>query len=292
MTFQAKKRNRMVKGHFTPLPASLFASTGWQALSATALRLFGFMAGADSDVHSGDGRFGFTYEDFVDRGIHRHAIAPALRELEEAGIIKRVLKGHGGEKANNSSMSFYRLTTYAADGPQAFLEPLTREEWLIRLAKARAAKDMKHACNVNQKSESYGFLKPPVTLNDTGPVTLNDTPLAGASDVERHATTKPPVTLNDTISNNPSIISASEQMESDPVRQPANPGAPSGSSPASRTELWLERAYGGDEALSAARAHIFSSAPIPLEGRTGESPPSGLAPDRVSAVLGKYPGQS
>jgi hypothetical protein len=99
VTFQAKKRDRLVAGHFTTIPASFFASTAWEALSLTAMRIFGFMAAADADVHAGDGRVGFSYDDLVKRGVDRGAIAPALRELEEAGIIKRVWKGHGGEKA-------------------------------------------------------------------------------------------------------------------------------------------------------------------------------------------------
>ena len=123
------------------------------------MRLFGFMVGADSRVHSGDGRVGFSYDEFVKRGIGRNNIAPALRELEEAGIICRVWKGHGGEKATASSVSFYRLTTYASDAPQAFLEPLTREEWLTRLDDARKAKDLHHAHNGRQRSKPNGVRK-------------------------------------------------------------------------------------------------------------------------------------
>jgi DNA-binding PadR family transcriptional regulator len=175
---QAKKRDRLVSGTFTPVPASLFESKAWEALSLTALRIFGFMVGADSHVRDGDGRIGFSYDDFVERGVHRHAVGPALRELEEAGVISRVWKGHGGEKARSSSVSFYRLTTYAADGPQAFLEKLTREEWVTRLAKARAAKDLHHAHNGKQKNKMNGVRK-----ERNVPVTLNDT---GTSDAERH----------------------------------------------------------------------------------------------------------
>ena len=151
--FKAKKRDRLVAGKFTTIPASFFESTAWQALSPTALRIFGFMAGADANVHSGDGRVGFSYDDLVKRGVDRGSIAPALRELAEAGAAKRVWKGHGGEKATASSVSFYRLTTYAADGPQAFLETLTREEWRVRFAKVREAKDLHHLItgNRNQK---------------------------------------------------------------------------------------------------------------------------------------------
>jgi DNA-binding PadR family transcriptional regulator len=171
MTFHAKKRDRLVAGTFTPVPASLFESKAWEALSPTAMRIFGFMVGADSHVYDGGGHIGFSYDDFAKRGVDRHAIAPALRELEEAGIIKRVWKGHGGEKAKASSVSFYRLTTYASDGPQAFLEPLTREEWLTRLAKARATKDLHHAHNGKRKTKMNGIWKErnePVGVNHTG----------------------------------------------------------------------------------------------------------------------------
>jgi hypothetical protein len=146
------KRNRMVEGHFTPLPASLFASTAWEALSPTSMKLFGFMVAADAKEQRDDGRFAFTHAYFVKRGIGHNNIASALRELECAGIIKRVLKGFGGPDARNRSASFYRLMTYKADGPQAFLEPLTRDEWIERLTKAKAAKDMSHDRNDKQKS--------------------------------------------------------------------------------------------------------------------------------------------
>jgi hypothetical protein len=175
---RAKKRDRLVAGTFTPLPSSLFASTVWEALSATAMRLFGFMVGADANIHSGDGRVGFSYDDFVKRGVDRGAIAPALRELAETEAIKRVWKGHGGENAAARSVSFYRLTTYAADGPQAFLEPLSREEWIIRLANARNAKDLHHAHNGKQKSKMNGVRKErksSVGFNRTGSVGFNRT---------------------------------------------------------------------------------------------------------------------
>lgn len=191
--YKAKKRDRLVAGHFTPVPSSFFESKAWEALSPTAMRIFGFMAEADANVHSGDGRVGFSYDDLVKRGVHRHAIAPALRELEEVGASKRVWKGHGGENAAARSVSFYRLTTYASDGPQAFLEPLTRKEWLTRLAAARAAKDLHHVHNLKPKSKMNGVRKErksSVTLNDTGSVTLNDTRPPSLSDVKRHATPK------------------------------------------------------------------------------------------------------
>ena len=44
--YQAKKRDRIVAGKFTTLPASLFESKAWEALSPTAMRIFGFMVGA------------------------------------------------------------------------------------------------------------------------------------------------------------------------------------------------------------------------------------------------------
>jgi hypothetical protein len=152
MSYHSKKRDRMVEGRFTPLPASLFTSTAWEALSPTAMKLFGLMVAADANEQRDDGRFPFTHADFIKRGIGHNNIGPALRELECAGIIKRVLKGFGGPDAKNRSASFYRLTTYKADGPQAFLEALPREEWIARLTMAKAAKDMSHDRNDKPKA--------------------------------------------------------------------------------------------------------------------------------------------
>ena len=77
MTFQANRRDRLVAGTFTPVPSSLFASTAWEALSQTALRLFGLMVGADARVHSGDGRVGFSYDEFVKRGNRSQQYRPS-----------------------------------------------------------------------------------------------------------------------------------------------------------------------------------------------------------------------
>jgi hypothetical protein len=56
-----------------------------------------------------NGRLPVTYDDFVRYGIHRHAIAPAIRELAALGFIEITQRGRAGN-AEFRSPSMYRLT--------------------------------------------------------------------------------------------------------------------------------------------------------------------------------------
>ena len=157
-------------------------------------------------------------------------------------------KGHGGEKARSSSVSFYRLTTYAADGPQAFLKPLTRDEWTARFAKARAAKDLHHSRNGKQKS-IIKLRIDAVPETGTSPVPETGTRPPRASPRNRDKTPQP-VPETGTIPNNGVHWAAT----------------PAGTPPAYElkqgerlTDEWLARAYGGEKELASARGRNVRS---------------------------------
>jgi hypothetical protein len=50
-----------------------------------------------------------TYEDFIEYGVHRHSIAPAIREAVALGFIEVTKRGRGGN-AESRVPSLYRLT--------------------------------------------------------------------------------------------------------------------------------------------------------------------------------------
>jgi hypothetical protein len=56
-----------------------------------------------------NGHLPVTYEDFVRYGIHRHAIAPAIRELVALGFIEITQRGRAGNREFRLP-SMYRLT--------------------------------------------------------------------------------------------------------------------------------------------------------------------------------------
>ena len=82
-----------------------------------ALSLSGHLAMARIETefahHGGrpdlNGKLIVTFTDFETYGIHRHSIAPALRELEALGFIERTRKGVAGNAGYRCSNQF-RLT--------------------------------------------------------------------------------------------------------------------------------------------------------------------------------------
>jgi hypothetical protein len=65
-----------------------------------------------------NGHLPATYEDFVRYGIHRHAIAPAIRELQMLGFIEIIARGRAGNREFRSP-NRYRLTYCPAKGEPA-----------------------------------------------------------------------------------------------------------------------------------------------------------------------------
>jgi hypothetical protein len=129
-----------VNGKFVALPAALSGSTAWQALSHTALRIFGLMCAThiNSWRPEGDGRFDLSYATIASAGVTLDAIPPALCELEVAGIAKRGLKGYGGPIANRSSSQYH--LTFLGTGPHAFEEERSIADWKRIFPEARGSK--------------------------------------------------------------------------------------------------------------------------------------------------------
>jgi DNA-binding GntR family transcriptional regulator len=84
-------------------------SPAYRVLSQAAHRILARIE-VELGRHGGkdNGKLPVTTDDFVEYGIHRHAIGPAIRELEELGFIE-VIRGHVG-KAGQRRPSLYRLT--------------------------------------------------------------------------------------------------------------------------------------------------------------------------------------
>jgi hypothetical protein len=133
-----------------------------------------------------------TFENFIDYGIDRASIAPALREGEALGFFRITARGRGGNREYRKPNKFY-LTFAVGRGSRA--EPPTDEWRKIKTVKeakaiaraARAAKDQravahgkKHAEKRTQKQKpgarkSYASMLQTHTETENVPVRELDT---------------------------------------------------------------------------------------------------------------------
>jgi hypothetical protein len=95
-----------------------------------------------------NGKLPVTTDDFVEYGIHRHAVSPAIRELEELGFIQ-VIRGLAA-KAAQRRPSLYRLTYL----PSVSEEPTN--EWTAVLT-IEAAEEIAKQARSRKAAEKAGF---------------------------------------------------------------------------------------------------------------------------------------
>jgi hypothetical protein len=87
-------------------------SPAYRALSRSA-RMVMSRIEIELAAHGGNdnGRLPVTTEDFVEYGMHRTSVAPAIREAEALGFIRVTERGRGGNAEHRSPNKFY--LTYA-----------------------------------------------------------------------------------------------------------------------------------------------------------------------------------
>jgi hypothetical protein len=97
-----------IDGPFAPRLITMLKSPAYRALSLSAHRILARLE-IELYQHGGEdnGKLIVTYDHFVEHGIDRDAIAPALRELEALGFIEIPERGRAG---NWHEPSKYRLT--------------------------------------------------------------------------------------------------------------------------------------------------------------------------------------
>lgn len=113
-----RSRRTQIDGQFAARLIEMLESPTFQALSLSARRVLDRLE-IELAHHGGmdNGRLPVTYDDFQGYGIDRHAIAPAIRELEALGFIEVTERGRAGN-AEFRTPNRFRLTykhTKAAD---------------------------------------------------------------------------------------------------------------------------------------------------------------------------------
>jgi hypothetical protein len=88
----------------------MIRSPAWRVLGLSARRVLDRIEIELADHGGADnGKLPVTYDDFVCYGIHRHAVAPGIRELEALGFIEVTERGRAGN-ADFRSPNKFRLT--------------------------------------------------------------------------------------------------------------------------------------------------------------------------------------
>jgi hypothetical protein len=94
----ARRKINKIDGQFNARLIEMMESPAYRVLSLTAHRVLDRVC-IELAQHGGNdnGKLPVTYEHFVEYGIHRHAIAPAIRELQALGFL--VVTQHGRPSA-------------------------------------------------------------------------------------------------------------------------------------------------------------------------------------------------
>jgi hypothetical protein len=142
-----RHQREKIGGEFVSIPMSLLNSSGCQALSHTALKLFVIMCAEHQNQWNGYRRgFEISYDKIQARGISRDWIGPALRELEAFGVIRLIRLGHGGCNAKARADSHYELA-FLGPGKKPYEKNLSVGEWKTVFDAARSRKSIRHVRN-------------------------------------------------------------------------------------------------------------------------------------------------
>jgi hypothetical protein len=142
-------RRTSIGGQFAPHTIEMLRSPAWRALSLSARRVLDRIEIELADHGGADnGKLPIPYDDFHAYGIHRHAVAPAIREAAALGFIEVTERGRAGNaefRRPNSFRLTYRPTKYS---PTDEWRKITEEtaEAIARSARSSKAPKIKIQC--------------------------------------------------------------------------------------------------------------------------------------------------
>jgi hypothetical protein len=146
-----------IKGQFAPRTIEMLRSAAYRVLSLSARRVLDRLEIELAD-HGGNenGRLPVTYADFHHYGIDRHAIPPAIREVEALGFVEITQRGRAGN-AEFRSPNYFRLTYRHCGRNQSTDEwRLIGEAEALALARAARRASKKQKASVGKRPFSGG----------------------------------------------------------------------------------------------------------------------------------------
>jgi hypothetical protein len=180
-------RRGSIPGAWTWRSIEMLESPAYRALSLTAHRILARLE-IELHQHGGkpeeNGRLACTFEHFVEYGIERHAIAPAIRETLALGFVEITRQGCGGN-AGYRQPTLYRLT-YRHTGSDKRIT----DQWRNRAATLDEAKAITRGAR-SKPSARRPKNKSPV--RETPPGSVRETPTENAVSPVRETPTTAPV---------------------------------------------------------------------------------------------------
>lgn len=138
-----KKRNQ-ISGQFSALLIEMLESPSRRAMSLSARRCLDRIE-IELGHHGGNdnGKLPLTYQNFVDYGVHKDSVAPALRELEALGFIRITEHGRGGNAEHREPNKYFLTYAHSRDSRAAppshdwrAIGTIEEAEQLARMARA------------------------------------------------------------------------------------------------------------------------------------------------------------
>jgi hypothetical protein len=151
-TKHPRRKNR-ISGQFCARLVEMLESPAYRTLSVTAHRVISRIE-IELAAHGGNdnGSLPVTYQNFLDYGITRECVAPALREAEMLGFIEITKRGRAGN-ADHREPTMYRLTfTHDRSSRQ---RPPTHE-WR-RIKSLDEARQIAAAARANKNPSAVNF---------------------------------------------------------------------------------------------------------------------------------------
>jgi hypothetical protein len=110
-----QRRNR-INGQWSPRLIEMLESPAYRALSRSAHMVISRIE-IELGHHGGNdnGRLPVTTEDFVEYGMHRTSVAPAIREAEALGFIRVTQRGRGGNAEHRAPNLFFLTFAHGRD---------------------------------------------------------------------------------------------------------------------------------------------------------------------------------
>lgn len=143
-----------IGGPYVAHTREMLQSPAWRTLSLGARRLLDRIE-LEHLAHGGkdNGKLPVTFDQFVDYGIHRHAIAPGMRECSALGMLEITRQGCAGN-AEFRSPNQFRITYLPSMGT---IQPTN--EWrsitTLDLAEALAREARKQPQNPRQQPPKH-----------------------------------------------------------------------------------------------------------------------------------------
>ncbi len=153
------RRKNRIAGQFSPRSIEMMESPAFEVLSLGAHRILARLE-IELAHHGGNdnGRLPVTYDQFVEYGVRRHAIRPAIGELEALGFIEVTEHGRAGNaewrRPNKFRLTYRHVGNAKPTDQWRNVRTKHDAEMLVR----RAGKPVIRAGNQNRT---------PVTLNDS-----------------------------------------------------------------------------------------------------------------------------